>query len=224
MEGGWAFCYFIISYLWSFDHFVPDIFRIRIIDSLVIWLQYIVASRRRSVRIYLALISGHNLSFLSADKNEITHLYIHFLWALNPCLFAARLILNRQEGEVHLEQRKQDQHQGNEYQTVLLCLFVSSIIPPSIFAFLQVEFAVSVTPLSLIFEPYLHSFSPSLLSFLAQIHISFPPSILVHPARVFIFAHPTAECLTRWKKLGVKRLRCCQLGSLSLFPALTFWQ
>lgn len=45
------------------------------------------------------------------------------------------------------------------------------------------------------------------------------PSIPVSPARVFIFARPTAECLTRWKELGVKRQHCCQLGSLS--PSLS---
>lgn len=46
------------------------------------------------------------------------------------------------------------------------------------------------------------------------------PSIPFSPARVFILAQPTAECLTRWKELGVKRQYCCQLWSLLLYLSL----
>lgn len=65
---------------------------------------------------------------------------------------------------------------------------------------------------------------PSLLSFIytsmiSSSHLPLYPSILFSTARVFIFAQPTAECLTRWKKLGVKRQYCCQLWSLS--PSLS---
>lgn len=68
-------------------------------------------------------------------------------------------------------------------------------------------------------QPYLHPLiSSSLLRRLymtiwSPLRLVFP-SIPSAPARVFIFAQPTAQCLTRWKELGVKRRHCCQLWSL----------
>lgn len=59
----------------------------------------------------------------------------------------------------------------------------------------------------------MHTFNSTLL-------FSHHPLFL--PARVFIFAQPTAECLTRWKELGVKRQHCCQLRSLSPSLSLSF--
>lgn len=87
--------------------------------------------------------------------------------------------------------------------------------------FLKVLFNLSalVTLFYSPLQPYLHPLSSSSLLRRLYMTIWSPlllvfPSIPSAPARVFIFAQPTAQCLTRWKELGVKRRHRCQLWSL----------
>lgn len=84
-----------------------------------------------------------------------------------------------------------------------VCISLVSSIFPSIPLF------ASFSPPSSLLPPLCSSYIPFWLP------LPLCCSIPVSPARVFIFARPAAECLTRWKKLGVKRQHCCQLGSLS---------
>lgn len=86
--------------------------------------------------------------------------------------------------------------------------YISSKTKSPIGSFLLIQFLLMIL-LIVPFNCFLRFFLTS--SWFLLVSLPF----LVSPARVFIFAQPTAECLTRWKELGMKRKHRCQPGSLS---------